>query len=106
MRRPVFWLPLCVLALATRSAVGSDLVDFARCISRAGATFYTADWCPHCARQTSMFGDAIGYVHSVDCTAGCDGVHSFPTWTFRDGSRLAGVASFDALARRRRRPDA
>jgi hypothetical protein len=37
---------------------------------------------------------------SVDCTDGCEGIHSFPTWTFRDGSRLSGVASLDDLARR------
>jgi hypothetical protein len=60
-----------------------------------------------------MFGNAIGYVRVVDCTVGCAGVRSFPTWTFRDGSRLSGVASFDDLGsrtgcrfgQRRERPD-
>ena len=100
MRRRAFWLPLCVLALLARPAVGSDLVDFARCLTRAGATFYSADWCPHCAAQIRMFGNAIGHVRMVDCTAGCEDIHSFPTWTFAGGSRLSGVASFDVLSRR------
>ena len=47
-----------------------------------------------------MFGNAIGHVRMVDCTAGCEDIHSFPTWTFAGGSRLSGVASFDALSRR------
>jgi hypothetical protein len=90
------------LALGRVAAAAADLVDFARCISRAGATFYTASWCPHCARQSRMFGDAIRYVHSVDCTNGCSGVGSFPTWTFADGSRISGVAPLDVLASRTR----
>ena len=91
-----------VVALAAGRVVASDLVDFARCISRAGATFYTAAWCPHCARQMQMFGNAVRYLHVVDCTDGCRGVSSFPTWSFADGSRISGVASFDALGRRTR----
>ena len=100
MRRAAFWLPLCVLVAMASPAGASDLVDFARCLNRAGATFYSADWCPHCAAQNRMFGNAVGYLRIVDCTAGCDDVRSFPTWTFANGSRLSGVASFDVLARR------
>ena len=89
-----------VATLVAGPAAASGLVDFARCISRAGATFYTAAWCPHCAEQSRMFGNAIRYVRVVDCTAGCNGVRSFPTWRFADGSQLNGVASFDALGAR------
>jgi hypothetical protein len=91
---------LLVSAFAATPAAASGLVDFARCISRAGATFYTASWCPHCARQSRMFGNALRYVRVVDCTAGCNGVRSFPTWRFADGSQLNGVASFEALGSR------
>ena len=94
---------LAMLVVAPRLASASSaLIEFARCITRAGATFYTAAWCPHCARQSNMFGNAIGYVHVVDCTVGCPGIASFPTWTFKDGSSFAGVASFDELGRRTR----
>jgi hypothetical protein len=92
--------------LVLASALGPGLVaatnvdDFARCLSRAGATYYTAAWCPHCAHQNQMFGAALRYLRAVDCTDGCDGVSAFPTWRFKDGSRLSGVASFDVLAQR------
>src|SRR5690349_12981666 len=87
-------------ALIARPATGAALADFARCLKRAGATFYTAAWCPHCAEQTEMFGDAVRWLHVVDCTDGCSGVASFPTWRFRDGSELHGVATLEALGAR------
>jgi hypothetical protein len=93
-------LALLAAALAVGPAAATNLNDFAKCLTRAGATYYTADWCPHCRRQNEMFGSALRYVHAVDCTNGCSDVHSFPMWTFRDGSRHPGVASFDVLARK------
>jgi len=91
---------LAALTLFATSAVASSMVDFARCLSRAGATYYTADWCPHCARQNRMFGNALRYVRVVDCTDGCVGIKSLPTWSFKDGSQTSGVASFEMLASR------
>jgi hypothetical protein len=91
---------LLVSAFVVEPVAASELVDFARCISRAGATFYTAAWCPHCERQSRMFGNALRYLRVVDCTAGCKDVRSFPTWRFGDGSQLNGVASFEALGGR------
>jgi hypothetical protein len=91
---------LLAAVLAVGPATAANLNDFARCLTRAGATYYTADWCPHCRRQNAMFGSALRYVHAVDCTNGCSEVKSFPMWTFRDGSRHPGVASFDVLARK------
>src|SRR5437867_5008674 len=92
---------LCFVAVAGR-VEAADLDDFARCLSRARATYYTAAWCPHCARQNEMFGAALQYVPTVDCTRGCrdEGISSFPTWVFADGSHLRGVASLGALAGR------
>jgi hypothetical protein len=98
LRRAVWTLLVSVLVASPVAASG--LAEFARCISHAGATFYTAAWCPHCAHQSRMFGSALRYVRVVDCTAGCKGVHSFPTWRFADGSQLNGVASFDDLGER------
>ena len=92
-------LALLAATLAVGPAGAANLNEFATCLTRAGATYYTADWCPHCRRQNEMFGSALRYVHAVDCTNGCSEVRSFPTWTFRDGSRHPGVASFEVLAR-------
>ena len=101
-RRSYLALALLAAMLAVGPATATNLNDFAKCLTRAGATYYTADWCPHCRRQNAMFGAALRYVHAVDCTNGCSEVKSFPMWTFRDGSRHPGVASFDVLARKTR----
>jgi hypothetical protein len=94
-------LVLSALVLGIGSAAAADLDDFARCLTRAGATYYTASWCPHCAAQARIFGTAMRWIRSVDCTTGgCGAVRSFPTWTFRNGSRLSGVLSLAELARR------
>lgn len=93
-------LVLSMLGLLTGRGAASELSDFARCVRQAGATYYTASWCPHCARQNEMFGNALRYLRTVDCTDGCNGIASFPTWTFADGSRLSGVATFDVLTSR------
>ena len=91
---------LATLLACVVPAAASELTEFARCVSRAGATYYTADWCPHCARQNRLFGNALGYLRVVDCTDGCDDVKSLPSWTFRDGSRVSGFQSLQALAGR------
>ena len=94
---------VCMTAiLAASPACATALDDFARCLTRSGVTYYTASWCPHCARQQKLFGRAMRWIRSVDCTDGCDGVKSFPTWRFGDGSRFAGVASLAFLAGRTR----
>jgi hypothetical protein len=89
-----------ILLAGSPAGATPELIEFARCLKSAGATFYTAAWCPHCRRQEEMFGKGLGYLRTVDCTDGCEGVRSLPTWTFRNGTRLSGVASFDLLATR------
>ncbi len=108
MTRPAVVLPrlalrallLSALAFGTLPAAASDLDDFARCLTRAGTRYYTAAWCPHCAQQERLFGSSLRYLRSVDCTAGCTRVHSFPTWEFGNGQRFSGVAPLGALASR------
>lgn len=100
MRRLAASIGLALLASAARDVVASTVVDFARCLDRKGAVYYTADWCPHCARQNRMFGAALRYLRVVDCTNGCDGIRSLPTWRFGDGTSMSGVASFEVLASR------
>ncbi len=100
MARLVATIALLVVIVPARHTRASSLDDFARCLGRAGAVYYTADWCPHCAQQNRMFGKSIRYLRVVDCTRGCDGVAAFPTWRFHDGTRSSGVASFELLARR------
>jgi len=91
-------VPLLLALVASPAAAGLD--DFARCLTRAHARYYTASWCPHCRAQNEMFGSALRYVDVVDCTHGCRDVHSLPTWIFGDGSRTSGVQRLDQLAAR------
>src|SRR5262245_34034807 len=89
---------LLVAALVVHASplLAVDLDAFARCLSRAGTTYYRTSWCPHCRAQEEMFGSAMRYIEEVDCTApgscAAAGVASFPTWIFGDGSRLSGFA--------------
>ena len=91
-------------------AAAGNLTDFARCLTRKGATLYGASWCPVCERQLEAFGRAAGYLDYIECSLEgtgfkapeCEdaGVGSFPTWEFRDGSRLKGFQSFTRLGQK------
>lgn len=82
----------------------------AQCIAASGAKFYGAFWCPHCHEQKNEFGDAAQYLPYVECSTpdasgelqACTalGVRHYPTWIFPDGSRLEGVVTVEALAKR------
>ena len=100
MGRRSTWVLILSLALPAMATAAPDLAAFARCLNRAGATYYYASWCPHCAVQDRLFGSAVTFLRRVDCTRGCRGVASLPTWHFADGSQHAGVASFEVLAAR------
>jgi Zn ribbon nucleic-acid-binding protein len=99
-----------VLLLGGAGGADATLSEFARCLTSAGARFYGTSWCPHCAAQRTMFGAAFSEVSYVECsvngtketTAECQaaGVTSYPTWTFRDGSRATGALSLERLASR------
>jgi glutaredoxin len=83
--------------------------EFGRCLTRQGAIFYGASWCPHCHAQRETLGDAMSHVHYVECsvdgergrsTPACKAadVNSYPTWVFADGSRAEGEQSLARLA--------
>jgi thiol-disulfide isomerase/thioredoxin len=82
--------------------------SFAQCIKASGATFYGAFWCPHCQDEKKLFGDAVKFLPYIECSTP-DGsaqlqvckdasIQSYPTWAFKDGSRLTGEISLDQLA--------
>ena len=98
------------LSVVTRvSAAGWE--DFGRCLTREGAIFYGASWCPHCRAQRQTLGDAMSHVHYVECSlngergqsvAACKAaeVNSYPTWVFADGSRAHGEQTLAVLAQK------
>jgi hypothetical protein len=87
---------------------GPDLTKFAMCLKDSGAIFYGAFWCPHCAATKKMFGNASKYLpyrecstpdgsgQVQECTAA--GVKGYPTWVFKDGTRVEGETSLTTLS--------
>ncbi len=105
---PVLLGLIFVFAAASRATAGG-WEEFGRCLTREGATFYGASWCPHCRAQRQTLGDAMDHVRYVECAVAGDrgattpackaaGVNSYPTWVFADGSRASGEASLSWLA--------
>lgn len=77
-------------------------------LSKTGAKFYGASWCPHCAEQKEIFGSSVKRLPYVECSPGgpgtpqapvCSqaGVESYPTWTI-NGQRFVGNQSLENLA--------
>ncbi len=77
-------------------------------LTRTGAKFYGAYWCPHCADQKAMFGPAAGLLPYIECDPRSPigqpqvcldrQVRAYPTWEIA-GQRFEGVLSLEDLAR-------
>lgn len=82
--------------------------SFAKCLASKQAKMYGLYWCPHCADQKQMFGDAFHYVPYVECAipgqkemaAECKvaGVKLFPSWQFGMDPPHEGVLSLQTLS--------
>ena len=81
--------------------------EFAQCLTQNEVTMYGAWWCPHCEKQKNSFGSAFKEIHYVECSTASRamnqtcrdaGITGYPTWQFKDASRLGGEQSFETLA--------
>lgn len=82
----------------------SQLAEY---LSQTGATMYGAYWCPHCARQKQLFGQAAKQLPYIECdprgvnaqVALCNtaGISAYPTWQI-NGAYYLGVQSLNQLA--------
>ena len=82
--------------------------SFAECVTKSGATFYGAFWCPHCQAQKAMFGKSVDRLPYVECstpdgsnqTQVCidKGIQEYPTWYFGNGASTTGVVTLDQLS--------
>lgn len=95
--------------LSGQSAGTSHAYDaLAECISNSGAKFYGAFWCPHCAEQKKLFEASVKLLPYKECstpdavgqTEECKQakIDSYPTWEFKDGSRISEVLTPEKLA--------
>lgn len=112
----MFWGGIVLLLLAIigwaaySNSQPGQLDTFAQCLKDKGATFYGAFWCPHCQTQKRMFGNSAKLLPYVECSTpdgqgqlqACTekGIKSYPTWTFADGSTLAGEVGLSTLAQK------
>ncbi|MFA7315581.1 MAG: thioredoxin domain-containing protein [Candidatus Paceibacterota bacterium] len=97
------------IGFVTNKAQGPSKYDgFAQCLATNGAEFYGTFWCPHCQNQKKMFGRAKQYLPYIECST-LDGksqlpictekkIEGYPTWIFKDGSRLTGEIPLPTLA--------
>ncbi|GAA4457732.1 Ig-like domain-containing protein [Novipirellula rosea] len=96
----------------SRAAEGEskpDLVQFAKDLKDAGVIMYGAEWCPSCTEQKQLFEDGGKDLPFVEVTnpdrtpsqlAIDEGITSYPTWEFPDGTRLVGVQTLATLSAR------
>jgi glutaredoxin len=114
-KAPYLWPGLLVALLAVgcgsgSSQVGADLSyegQLAQHLTETGSVMYGAYWCPHCADQKDMFGEAQDQLTYVECAADgenaqpqlCEekGIRGYPTWEV-GGQLHPGVKSLSDLA--------
>ncbi len=82
----------------------------AECLEDKGALFYGAYWCPACNQQKTIFGKSVSKLPYIECSMpgskqlidACQNVDikAFPTWIFKDGTRIEGVMPVDELAKK------
>ena len=76
-------------------------------LTATGSLMYGAYWCPHCADQKALFGDAVSQIPYVECATDGEnaqpqrcrqrGIKGYPTWEIR-GQLYPGVQSLEQLA--------
>ena len=100
-------LPLLLTACSELSETARYRQDLAIHLSVSGAKMYGAYWCPHCATQKTLFGQAADQIPYVECdpegensqTALCQqkGITAYPTWEI-NGEFRQGVHPLGKLA--------
>lgn len=77
-------------------------------LTKVGAKFYGAYWCPHCKDQKEMFGASAHRLPYIECSPGgrrapqanrcrTAGIRSYPTWII-NGRRYVGALTPTRLA--------
>lgn len=87
-----------------------QIEGLAKSLTAVGARVYGSEYCSACKYQEQMFGSAWQYINFVECSidasetqnAACRAarITLYPTWEFKDGSRLQGVQQLGVLAQK------
>ncbi|MGJ3245963.1 MAG: glutaredoxin family protein [Elainellaceae cyanobacterium] len=95
------------LASSSSQADVTPELALANHLTENDAKMYGAFWCPHCADQKAMFGDAVQALTYVECDPEGEnpqpelcqevGIEGYPTWEV-DGQLYPGVRSLEELA--------
>lgn len=91
-----------------RPSVVSFKKQLAAHLTAQGATMYGAYWCPHCADQKELFGEAVKDIQYVECAADGENaqpelcreknIQGYPTWEI-GGEFYPGTQPLAELAR-------
>ena len=98
-----------VAAPAVTDRSSTEAIAIAKHLKKIGAKLYTAYWCPHCHRQTHLFGkEAVKHLAVIECDPNgvnqqsqlCSSkkIRGYPTWEI-NGKFYPGVRSLRDLAR-------
>ncbi|MBT3836063.1 hypothetical protein HOD05_01810 [Candidatus Woesearchaeota archaeon] len=77
-------------------------------LTKEGVLMYGAFWCSACNQQKAILGKSFKKINYVECstpdgkaqTPTCiqEGITSYPTWQFADGTKVTGVFTTQQLA--------
>ena len=99
-------------SLQTKPTVTRDYTSIAQCLTEKGVAMYSAFWCPKCAKQKKLFGNAFEFIDEIECdprgkdsqTERCieKKISKTPTWLWeKDGEeikRITGAQPIEDLA--------
>ncbi len=117
---------LLLLVSCSRSPYSEESRNaLAACLAEKGVKEYGAFWCPNCAKQEKMFGQAMQIAKErgvyIECDPRCNvpkeelpkacrgiigqtdlclkkNVNKYPDWEFPNGERLVGVQELTTIA--------
>lgn len=87
-----------------------QLDSFATCVEKSDAKFFGAFWDASTREQKKLFGPSKRLLPYVECTVSSEmyqfqnddckkeGIETYPTWLFKDGSYIFGVANLEKIA--------
>ncbi len=100
---------LVFFAVKQQSAPGEHDV-YAQCLTDNGVKMFGAWWCPHCQQQKALFGKSFKNINYTECSSPgsqemnqtCKDakIEGYPTWEFKDGSRLSGVQTLEEVGKK------